>query len=195
MARSKNNDPEKLDMADASDDLNLAKGQGEGSTGKSGGMKKIIIIVGIVVVLLGAAAGAYFMLAGGANDEAAPAADGAEAAAVEEAPAEPETDPIYLALSPAFVVNFQENGRTRYLQIELQAMAYDQEIIDKVQSNMPAVRNNLILLFSEQDYAALNSIAGKEALRKQVLDSINEAVRAKAPKQVSDVFFTGFVMQ
>lgn len=182
-------------MANTDGDLNLAKGQGEKATKKSGAMKKILIIAGVVVVLLGAAAGAYFMMAGGGADDGAVAGAPDTAAAAEEVSAEPDEDPIYLALSPAFVVNFQESGRTRYLQIDLQAMAYDQEIIDKVRNNMPAVRNNLILLFSEQDYAALNSIAGKEALRKQVLDSINEAVRAKAPKRVNDVFFTGFVMQ
>ena len=180
-------------MANKNDDLNLAKGQPaeEGAAGGSGGKKKLIYIVLALLVLGGAAAGGYFMLGGKAGPEMATDADGEPAAA----PEEPEDDPIYLALSPAFVINFEQGGRTRYLQIEMQIMSYEQDVIDKVESNMPAVRNGLILLFSDQDYPSLNTVEGKENLRKQVLDSINKVIRAKGTDRVDDVFFTGFVMQ
>ncbi len=93
------------------------------------------------------------------------------------------------------MVNFERNGSIRYLQMTLQVMSYDQEVVDKVSANMPAVRNNLIMLFSAADYESLASVEGKEALRKQVLVSINEVVRLKGDTKVDDVFFTGFVMQ
>lgn len=155
-------------------------------------MKKIIIIVVALLVLGGAGAAAYFMLGGdgGAATDAA-GADGAAAAP----PVEEEKDPIYLGLDPAFVVNFERNGSIRYLQLTLQVMSYDQGVVDKVSANMPAVRNNLIMLFSSQDYDALATVEGKEGLREDVLVSINEVVRLKGDTKVDDVFFTGFVMQ
>lgn len=177
-------------MAAENEDLNLAKGQATGEK-SSGGMKKVIIAVVAVLLLGGIAGGAYFMFGGSGEPDTAAADD----AGSPPAPEEPETDPIYLPLSPAFVVNFEQGGRTRYLQIELQTMSYDQGVIDKVEANMPAVRNGLILLFSDQDYAALNTVEGKENLRKQVLDAINTVIRAKGRPRVDDVFFTGFVMQ
>ena len=169
----------------ANDELNLAKGQ-EGEAKASGGMKKIILILVAVLLLGGIGAGAYFMLGSGAEPETG---------AAEAEPEEPETDPIYLAISPAFVVNFEQNGRTRFLQVEMQVMSHDQEIIDKVEANMPAVKNGIILLLGDQDYPSLNTTEGKENLRKQVQDSINTLIRAKETPRVDDVFFTGFVMQ
>jgi flagellar FliL protein len=156
-------------------------------------MKKIIIIVVVVLVLAGGG-GAAFMLMGG--DEAGAQAGASDAAgAAEVVIEEPERDPIYLPLSPAFVVNFEHKGSIRYLQLTLQVMSYHQEVVDKVDANMPAVRNKLIMLFSGQDYDALNTSEGKENLRKEVLTSIEEVLRLKGEMTVSDVYFTGFVMQ
>ena len=183
-------------MTTASDELNLAGGKGQVDAGdkkEAGAMKKWILIVLVLVLLLAGAGAAYFMLGSDTRPEATA---GEEAAQVEsEAEAEPQEDPIYLALSPVFIVNFEHEGTTRYLQIDLQVMSYDQPTIDKVEANMPAVRNDLILLFSAQDYNFLNTVEGKESLRKQVLESINTAIRAKGKSSVNDVFFTGFVMQ
>jgi len=153
-------------------------------------MKKIIIIVVALLVLGGGGAAAFFML--GDDDAAAEAGvDGAEVAP----PEEEEKDAIYWALDPAFVVNYERNGTIRYLQLNLQAMSYEQDVIDKVKANIPAVRNNLIMLLSAQDYDSLGSVEGKEGLRQEVLASINEVLRLKGDSKVDDVFFTGFVMQ
>ena len=74
-------------------------------------------------------------------------------------------------------------------------MAYDQAVLDKVAANIPAVRNNLIMLFSGEDYDYLTTLEGKENLRQEVLGSINQVVRFKGKSGVKEVFFTGFVMQ
>ncbi|MDZ7784009.1 MAG: flagellar basal body-associated FliL family protein [Halioglobus sp.] len=156
-------------------------------------MKKIIIAV-VPLLLVAVAAGAYFLLGG---NDAGPAGSTAESAGSEQAQETPERedDPLYLALSPAFVVNFEHNGGVRYLQIELQAMSYEQEVLDKVAANMPAVRNKLILLFSSQDYETLNTLEGKETLRRRALEAINELLRLDGEHSVEELFFTGFVVQ
>lgn len=176
----------------ANDDLNLGSGDAQAGEVEAKGKSKKGLIIGLVVlVLLLAGGGAAFFLMGG--DDAAEG-EGAEAAAQEEV-IEEEPDPIYYELAPAFVVNFEHKGRTRYLQIELQVMSFKQEVIDKVQANMPAVRNDLLLLISQQDFDGLATIEGKESLRMQVLEAINKASRLKGNQQVEDVYFTGFVMQ
>ena len=157
-------------------------------------MKKIIIIGVAVLVLVGAGVGAYLMLGSDDPDPAALATAGAEGA-VEAPAAEPEGDPIYLPLSPAFVVNFDHNGNIRYLQLTLEVMAYDQAVIDKVEANLPAVRNTLIMLFSGQDYDGLNTAQGKEKLRQDVRTSSNERVKLKDANGIADGFFTACVIQ
>ncbi len=157
-------------------------------------MKKILIIGGLVL-LIGGGAGAYFMMGGAGEANEPSSADGASEQASESESDEPESDPIYLPLSPAFVVNFEHKGTIRYLQLSLQIMSYNQDVVDKVDANMPAVRNKLIMLFSGQDYDALNTSEGKENLRKEVLKSIGEVVHLRGENKVNDVYFTGFVMQ
>jgi len=150
-------------------------------------MNKIVIIGAAVVLLGGGGAGAFFLLQ---EDEPPPGAEGEAVAVVEEI-----ADPIYRPLSPNFVINFKRNGAINYLQLSLQVMARDQEIIDKVELNDPAIRNKLILLFSGQDFESLGTIEGKEALRAAALGAVNEVLGLEAEAGVEDIFFTSFVMQ
>ncbi|MDX1736549.1 MAG: flagellar basal body-associated FliL family protein [Halioglobus sp.] len=151
-------------------------------------MKKIIIAV-VALLVVGGGAGAFFFLQGGG--ETPVEGEGGEAAVVEE----PLGDPIYLALSPAFLVNFDHNGTIRYLQLELQVMGRDQDVIDKVEANMPAVRNKVILLLSGQNYDSVSTVEGKDALRQEVLTAINESLELEGKTALQDVFFTNFVIQ
>ncbi|SRR6056297_2624637 len=157
-------------------------------------MKKILIGLAVLLVVGVAAGGAYYLgqAKGGADtsEEVAP-----EEAAQGETDAEPEGEPIYLSLNPAFVVNFEHNGSVRYLQIELQVMSYSELALEKVAANMPAVRNTLILLFSAQNYAALTTLEGKETLRGAVITAINEQLRLDGEDRVLEAFFTNFVVQ
>lgn len=178
-------------MAKKPDDLNLGKGQKPEKQGNKGMNKTLIIIIAVVVLLAGGGGAAYFFLAGG--DDANVAETSAEAPEV--AAEEEEREAIYLPLDPAFVVNFEHNGSIRYLQLSLQVMSYEQAVIDKVEANMPAVRNTLILLFSGQNFDELSTLQGKEALRLKVKEAIQEVVHFKKGQTLNDVFFTGFVMQ
>ncbi|MAZ70628.1 flagellar basal body-associated FliL family protein [Porticoccus sp.] len=181
-------------MATKNDGLNLGKDKQPGSpAGKKGkgGMKKIVIIVLVVVLFLAVGGGAAFFMMGDSDNPGS----GEQVDEVVEQQAVEEREPIYLPLDPAFVVNFEHKGTIRYLQLSLQVMAYDQKVVDKIQANMPAVRNSLILLFSGQDYDLLNTLEGKEQLRTTVRQSIQDVIRLKGEQKVDDVFFTGFVMQ
>ncbi|MFT7287172.1 MAG: flagellar FliL protein [Halieaceae bacterium] len=165
------------------EDLNLGKDGAAEET--PGGKSKMMIIVIAVVVLLGGGAGAFFLL-GGSGEE------GAETAAepVVEAPAEP----LYLELEK-LLVNLEYQGRTRYLQTEMQLMTYEQTVIDKATRDMPAIRNRLIMLFSAQEFAALKTVEGKEALRQETLGAINEVLGLTPPEAVDAMYFESLVLQ
>ena len=175
----------------AKDDLNLGKGNGADDAGKAsgGGKGKLIAIIAVVVVLLGGGAGAAFMLLG-SNDEAAADVAGAEPAA----PKEEEREAVYMPLEK-FLVNFDHKGGMRYIQTDIQLMAYAPEVLEKAQRNTPAVRNRLIMLLSDQDFDALRTVEGKEALRQDVLSAVNEVLKMSGPDSVQDVYFTSFVLQ
>ncbi len=169
------------------------------------GKKKKLLIIGVIALaVIGIAVGGYFF-----TRHAEPSDDSSESAAetdksdkrkpgAKSAKKEPPVkEPIYLALDPPFVVNFQDDGGFRFLQVGVQVMSRQQAALDAVKASEPAVRNALVMLFSGQSYAALNSREGKEKLRADALAEIQKAVagRLKGGNTVDELYFTSFVMQ
>lgn len=107
--------------------------------------------------------------------------------------------PHYLTLDPPFIVNFVHRGSLRYLQLSLDLMYHDPAIIARVQEHMPQVRNDLILLFSSQDFETLSTLEGKEKLRADILLAVNKAIGVDpanpGPAAGGQVYITNFVMQ
>jgi len=123
------------------------------------------------------------------SDEAA----GDEADAEEEEPLAP---PIYLPLDPPLVATFEDNSTVRFLQLTLEVMARDQDAIDAVQTHMPVIRNNLLLLMGGRTLSELTSREGKEALRAEALKAVqNVLIKNTGKPGVEDLYFTSFVVQ
>lgn len=160
-------------------------------------MKKLIFaIIGLVVV--GVPAGLYFT---GNLPFLAPAAEGEEAAVELDSHGNPivANAAHYLTLDPPFIVNFVHRGSLRYLQLSLDLMYHDEATIAQIQQQMPEVRNDLILLFSSQDFETLSTLEGKEKLRDDVLLAVNHAIDIDPTEpgaaEGAEVYITNFVMQ
>ena len=159
--------------------------------GKSRGKLFLIIVIGAAVLLLGAGLGAAWWLSAAKH---APAPVAAATAVKSEPPAGP---PLFLGLDPPFVVNFDAEQAVRFLQIAVQVESRDPATIELLKSNDPVLRNDLLLLFSNQKYAQLSSREGKEALRSQALEAVRKVVAAAGghAERLEAVYFTSFVMQ
>ncbi|HVN47017.1 MAG TPA: flagellar basal body-associated FliL family protein [Steroidobacteraceae bacterium] len=115
-----------------------------------------------------------------------------------KAPSEhPATPALYLALDPPFVVNFESDQLVRFLQITVQLMSHDAQTIELLKSNDPVVRNELLLLFANQQYQVIATREGKQLLRAQALDSVRKVLANAGghPERLEAVYFTSFVMQ
>ena len=157
----------------------------EGATGgKSGKLKWVFVAV---AVLAAAGGGAYVFLG---RDKAA-------AAPGEATAKKPHATALYYKFEPAFVVNFGGEGNSRYLQVTVEVMSRSPEVVESVKNNEPAIRNDLVMLFSSQQYDVLMSAEGKDALRQNALESIRKVVAKEGtdPKEVEGVYFTSFVIQ
>jgi len=142
------------------------------------------------VVLLAAGGGAAWWLTA-AKHPAAPSVSEPKAA---PPPAGP---PLFLALDPPFVVNFDAEQAVRFLQVAVQLETRDPATIELLKTNDPVVRNDLLLLFANQKYAQLSTREGKEALRSQALEAMRKVLTAAGghPERLEAVYFTSFVMQ
>lgn len=103
---------------------------------------------------------------------------------------------IYLPIDPAFVVNFASQGKARFLQVTVEVMTRDVTVPDKVKLHMPVIRNNLMLLFSTQSYDSVSTLEGKESLREEALEVVQQILEEETGDPgVEAVYFTSFVMQ
>jgi flagellar FliL protein len=144
----------------------------------------LIVAVGAAVLLVGLAA-AFFLTRSSA---------GGHAKAADHKPAGP---PLYYALDPPFVVNFQADQLVRFLQVSVEVMSRDPKTLDLLKDNDPVLRNDLLILFANQKYTVLATSAGKEELRAEALTTVRKdlAQAGGDPKLVEAVYFTSFVMQ
>jgi flagellar protein FliL len=151
---------------------------------KGKGKTLIIVLVLAIVLLAGGGVGAYFAFASpGKKSEAAKK--------------EPLLPPLYMALDPPFVVNFEAEQQVRFLQVTVQLMSRDPATIEMLKANDPVVRNDLLLLYAGQKYTVISTREGKEALRQQTLAAVRKIVGGAGgkPEKVEAVYFTSFVMQ
>jgi flagellar FliL protein len=170
-------------MAEAEPVTDVAEG------GKS--KKKLIILIVIGALLVAAlGAGAAFFLLGGQSDE-------------EAVPAEPvRKEAIYskvrtLEGKPSFVATLQSSdGKRHYLQAFVEAKSRDQDVVDALTLHMPLIVARMNNLFAQQSFEELQTIEGKERLRKASTELVQNILQEKIGKPgVEMILFTNFVMQ
>lgn len=171
----------------------LAPAQGpSGAEAATAGAKRrpplrLMIIIGAVVLAVGLGATLFLTHA-----FSRPSAKSHAAAAQK-----PSGPPLYLALDPAFVVNFQADQLVRFLQVSVEVMSRDQKTLDLLKANDPVLRNDLLMLLGNQKYSVISTPAGKEQLRAEALAAVRKdlAQAGGDPNKLEAVYFTSFVMQ
>jgi flagellar protein FliL len=158
----------------------------EAAPAAAGKSKKWLIGMTAVVLLAGGGAGAYFLMAPGGQTQK-----------TQQKAREPLAPPLYVALDPPFVVNFEGEQLVRFLQVTVQVMTRDPASVDMLKANDPVVRNDLLLLLANQKYDVVATRAGKEKLRADTLAAIRHVIDSSGGKaaNIEQVYFTSFVMQ
>ncbi|MDU9389207.1 flagellar basal body-associated protein FliL [Pseudomonas sp. zfem002] len=166
----------------------MAKSEAVKDPAVKGKLKLILLLVLALLLAIGLSVGAtWFFLH---KSDSKPAAEPAVAAANVKQPA------IYESMSPAFVVNFNQNGRQRYMQVSITMQARDQAALEALKVHMPVIRNNLVMLFSGQAFESLATPVGQEMLRQKATASVQEVAQKEVGKLVVDqLLFTNFVLQ
>ncbi|WP_439134313.1 flagellar basal body-associated FliL family protein [Pseudomaricurvus sp.] len=178
-------------MAEENDDIE--------ELGTTTSKKKIVIIIVIGVVLMALSAGGTLMALGLLSDdpESAELVDGEQASEDgAEAAEEVKKPAIYYPMKPPMIISFNVRGRQRFLQAEISLMMRDTEVLADIEEHSALLQNGLLMLFSSQDYAELQTPEGKELLRQQSLGEVQKLLEQETGKPgVEQVLFTAFVMQ
>ncbi|MCW8932536.1 MAG: flagellar basal body-associated FliL family protein [Gammaproteobacteria bacterium] len=187
----------------ADEDLDLDSGEEEEAP-KSSKKMMIIIIIGVVLLLIVGVVGGMFF--GGFFDDPAPtetsqAMEGDGDEVDSDSNDEPESteevaDISYWPLEPAFVLNFEGKSKARFMQIGLEVSTTNEKSFAAVKKHLPVIRNEIVLLLSGQKYEEMVTPDGKEQLRAELIETINNILKKhKAKKGIDNIYFTSFVMQ
>ncbi|PAA12889.1 MULTISPECIES: flagellar basal body-associated protein FliL [Pseudomonas] len=150
-----------------------------------GKLKLIILIVVAVLLAIGLSVGATWYFMHSPKSEAVPQTD-----------VSVKLPALYEPMAPAFVVNFNANGRQRYMQVSVTLQARDPADLKALMVHIPVIRNNLVMLFSGQAFDDLATPVGQEILRQKTTASVQEVAQKELGKVVIDqALFTNFVLQ
>lgn len=90
------------------------------------------------------------------------------------------------------IVNPANTNGKRYLLVELSLELVEKEDVQLVEENKSKIRNNLIKYLSARSVPELQGIKGKEDLRIELVNIINDAMGARS---VRNLYYSKYVMQ
>jgi len=106
------------------------------------------------------------------------------------------TKTIYYALVPALVGNYGSDGRLKYYKADIALRVSGTEAEAKVKHHEPLIRNQLVMLFSQQTDASLGTVEAKEALRQEALKQVQAVLdQEEGEPLVDDLLFNNLIVQ
>lgn len=161
-------------------------------TAESGKSKKkliILVVIGVIIVAALSAGAAYFLL-GSSAEESVVAAEPVRKEAI-------YSKVRTLGGKPSFVATLKSaDGKRHFIRAFVEAKSRDQDVVDALTLHMPLVVSRLNHLFSSQSFEDLQSIQGKEKLRQDSTQLVQEFLQEKIGKPgIEKILFTDFVMQ
>ena len=99
----------------------------------------------------------------------------------------------YLEMSPKFTVNLDK--RKKYLAVSVQLLVEGEGYVEKVKKHMPALRHELIMIYSGRPVSELQTMEQREALRQETKKVITQVLDKYSNSDgFRDVFFTEFLV-
>jgi flagellar protein FliL len=175
-------------MANSEQDLELDVGEeSENGEGKKGS-KKLIIIIVAAVLLLGGGAAAFFLMGG--EEESA------DTEVVEEEVVEEKEPAQYIGVPEALTSNIPGETKSRTVQIKMSFMVRSDAAKDAVKMHMPQLKNDVLMLVSQQSADELKTPEGRLILQQKSLETVQATLtRLEGQPMVEKVLFISFLMQ
>ncbi|MDK2822102.1 MAG: flagellar protein FliL [Clostridia bacterium] len=101
-----------------------------------------------------------------------------------------EIGPLYS--SPEFTVNIANSNGRRFLMTQFSLEVDNKKVLKEIEDKLPVVQDKVIIVLSSQTIETLNSVAGKEKIKKQLMENINNILSSG---EIVNIYFNKFVYQ
>ncbi|MBN1477089.1 flagellar basal body-associated FliL family protein [Candidatus Sumerlaeota bacterium] len=148
---------------------------------KKSPLKLIITVLGAIVVIGGVAAGAKIFMSAGGDD-----------AEIPEPP--PDAIPEFgtIVQLEEFTVNLNESAGSRYLRVRIALELEDSAMEAVIMERMPLIHDTVLLYLSGLVMEDINTVAGKELVKDQIRQRIEQHLRQGTIRRV---LFEEFLVQ
>jgi flagellar FliL protein len=154
---------------------------------KKGSPLKLVLIVVAVLVLAGAGFVAWQLFLTPDTDDM-----GAEAIPTADQEAELEDTLTQTYAMDTFVVNLNDPGGKRYLKTNIELEYISETLGEELARRLPQLRDLILLLLSSKSLDDIQSVDGKIALRRELIQRINQTLTSG---KIRNLYFTQFVIQ
>ncbi|MCY1530758.1 Flagellar basal body-associated protein FliL [compost metagenome] len=115
----------------------------------------------------------------------------------DEEPKEGEAPKVaYIDLVPSLVGNYGSGPRLKYYKADISLRVSGAEAEEKVTRHEPLIRNQLVMLFSQQTDESLGSSDAKEKLRQEALKQVQQVLHSEEDQPlVDDLLFNNLIVQ
>ncbi len=162
------------------------KAKEEKTGGKKSSILKLIIIGVAVLVLVGAGFVGWKLLT------TAPDQSTEEATASADQNAETEDALSKNYALDTFVVNLNDPGGKRYLKTNIELEYLPEAVGTELAHRLPQIRDLILLLLSSKSLEDIQTVDGKIALRRELIQRINQVLTSG---KIRNLYFTQFVIQ
>jgi flagellar protein FliL len=111
---------------------------------------------------------------------------------------EPAAPPvaIYINLFPSLVGNFGEGPKLKFYKADVSLRVVSAADEAKVKHHDPLIRNQLVMLFSQQTEEALQAPEARETLRQEALKQVQQVLNEEEGHPVVvDLLFNNLILQ
>ncbi|WP_191602094.1 flagellar basal body-associated FliL family protein [Marinomonas algicola] len=104
--------------------------------------------------------------------------------------------PVYIELSPDFIVNYGSKGsKLKYIKTRI-TLRTKTELASYIDDNMPLVRDAIVIFMSQLKDEHVKGALAREQSRKDALVALNETLKEETGQEpVIDLLFASFVTQ
>ncbi|ENM5827631.1 MULTISPECIES: flagellar basal body-associated protein FliL [Vibrio] len=113
----------------------------------------------------------------------------------EDPPATPQL--AYFTLEPDLTTNFFTKGnKLGYIQVRIDIMVANAADLPVVEQHQPLIRDAVVELLGKQTEDTIKSLAGREDLRKSLVNRLNNILLPEVGRTViADLLFTKYIYQ
>ncbi|EEY98063.1 flagellar biosynthesis protein FliL [Vibrio sp. RC586] len=113
----------------------------------------------------------------------------------EDPPAAPQL--AYFTLEPDLTTNFFTKGnKLGYIQVRIDIMVANAADLPVVEQHQPLIRDAVVELLGKQTEDTIKSLAGREDLRKSLVNRLNNILLPEVGRTViADLLFTKYIYQ